>query len=347
MSARYLITGGAGFLGINLTRFLLERGHAVTTLDIADFDYPDVAGRVRVIRGDVRDRAAVDRAVEGADVVVHAAAALPLYPREAIFSTDVDGTRNVLDSALAHGVGRVVHISSTAVYGIPDHHPLWEDDPLGGVGPYGEAKVLAEHLCLDYRRRGACVTILRPKSFVGPERLGIFSLLYDWAASGKGFPLPGGGGSRYQLLDVDDLCEAILLAATAERSLANDTFNIGAREFATLREDFQAVLDRAGFGKKIVPVPAAPMLAGLRVLEALRLSPLYHWTYGTVMADSYVSIDKATRALGFEPRYSNQDALLRNFQWYLDHRARFGQAFGVSHRTPWKQGALRLVRWLF
>lgn len=347
MTARYLITGGAGFLGINLTRFLLARGHAVTSLDIADFDYPDVADRVRVIRGDVRDRAAVDRAMAGADVVVHAAAALPLYPREAILSTGVDGTRHVLDSALRHGVGRVVYISSTAVYGIPDHHPLREDAPIKGVGPYGEAKVMAEQLCVDHRRRGACVTILRPKSFVGPERLGIFSLLYDWAASGKGFPLPGRGDNRYQLLDVDDLCEAIDLAATAERSLANDTFNIGAREFATLREDFQAVLDRAGFGKKIVPVPAAPMLAGLRVLEALRLSPLYHWTYGTVTTDSYVSVEKAARVLGFAPRYSNQAALLRNFEWYLDHRARLDRSFGLSHRTPWKQGALRLARWLF
>lgn len=347
MTVRYLITGGAGFLGINLARFLLGRGHEVSSLDLADFDYPDVAGRVRVIRGDVRDRAAVDRAMEGVDVVVHAAAALPLYPREVIFSTGVEGTRQVLDAALRHGVARVVHISSTAVYGIPERHPLYEDDPLRGVGPYGEAKVLAEEICREYRRRGACVTILRPKSFVGPERLGIFSLLYDWAASGKGFPLPGGGENRYQLLDVEDLCEAIERVVEADVTKANDTFNIGAREFATLREDFQAVLDRAGYGKRIVALPSAPMLAALRVLEALRLSPLYHWTYGTVTADSYVSVEKAARVLGFDPRFSNREALLRNFQWYLDHRTEASQRFGVSHRTPWKQGALRIAKAFF
>lgn len=347
MTVRYLITGGAGFLGINLSRFLLGRGHEVSSLDLADFDYPDVAERVRVIRGDVRDRAAVDRAMAGVDVVVHAAAALPLYPREVILSTGVEGTRQVLDAALRHGVARVVHISSTAVYGIPERHPLYEDDPLRGVGPYGEAKVLAEEVCREYRRRGACVTILRPKSFVGPERLGIFSLLYDWAASGKGFPLPGGGDNRYQLLDVEDLCEAIERVVEADASKANDTFNIGAREFATLREDFQAVLDRAGYGKRIVALPAAPMLAALRVLEALRLSPLYHWTYGTVTADSYVSVEKAERVLGFDPRFSNREALLRNFQWYLDHRTQASQSFGVSHRTPWKQGALRIAKAFF
>lgn len=345
--ARYLITGGAGFLGINLARHLLARGDAVTSLDRADFDYPDVRDRVRVVRGDVRDRAAVERAMEGADVVVHAAAALPLYPREEILSTGVGGTRVVLDAALARGVRRVIYISSTAVYGIPDHHPIDESAPLHGVGPYGEAKVLAEGLCVAQRARGSCVTVLRPKSFVGPERLGIFSLLYDWAASGKNFPLPGRGDNRYQLLDVEDLCAAICLAAEADPAAANDTYNIGAREFATLREDFQAVLDRAGFGRRIVALPAAPMLAALRVLEALRLSPLYHWTYGTVTADSYVSVEKAARALGFAPRYSNRDALLRNFAWYLAHRERFAGSFGVSHRTPWKQGALRLAKALF
>jgi nucleoside-diphosphate-sugar epimerase len=347
MKSRYLITGGAGFLGINLARFLLARGHEVTSLDIADFDYPDVVRRVRAVRGDVRVRADVDLAMRDADVVVHAAAALPLYPREVILSTGVEGTREVLDAALRHRVERVVFLSSTAVYGIPDHHPLHEDDPLLGVGPYGEAKVLAEGLCGEARARGQCVTILRPKSFVGPERLGIFALLYDWAASGRGFPLPGRGDNRYQLLDVEDLCEAIALAASVERALANDTFNIGAREFATLREDFQAVLDRAGFGRRIVPLPAGPVLAGLRVLEALRLSPLYHWTYGTVTMDSYVSVEKAARALGFEPRRSNRDALLRNYEWYLAHRERFADTVGVSHRTPWKQGALRLAKWMF
>src|SRR4051812_3137974 len=201
----YLITGGAGFLGINLARFLLDKGCKVVSLDIADFDYPE-RDRVKIVKGDIRDRSSVDRATEGADVVVHTAAALPLYKPADILSTDIDGTRNVLQSAFEHKVDRVVHISTTAVYGIPDHHPLFENDKLDGVGPYGEAKVKAEELCLEYRGRGMCIPILRPKSFIGPERLGIFALLYDWAKDGKHFPLPGSGRNRYQLLDVEDLC---------------------------------------------------------------------------------------------------------------------------------------------
>jgi nucleoside-diphosphate-sugar epimerase len=345
-ASTYLITGGAGFLGINLTRYLLARGHHVVSLDIADFNYPE-RDRIKAIKGDIRDRSSVDRAMEGVQIVVHTAAALPLYRKEDIFSTDLDGTRNVLQSAFEHGAERVIHISSTAVYGIPDHHPLYEDDPLHGVGPYGEAKVKAEQICLEYRAKGMCVPIIRPKSFVGPERLGVFALLYDWAKDGKNFPMIGSGNNRYQLLDVEDLCEAIYLCATLDRDRVNDTFNIGAKEFTTMREDYQAVLDAAGFGKKIIPFPAAPVIWALRILEALHLSPLYKWVYETAATDSFVSIEKAERVLGFTPKYSNKEALVRNYRWYIEHLNEFEGVSGVSHRVPWKQGVLRLAKILF
>jgi len=346
MTYRFLITGGAGFLGINLIRYLLARGHAVSSLDVAEFRYSDVADRVQVIQGDIRDPGVVERAMEGADVVVHAAAALPLYPREDIYSTNVDGTRNVLEAGQRRGIGRLIHISSTAVYGIPDHHPLIEGDRLQGVGPYGEAKVQAEAICHEYRRRGMCLPMLRPKSFVGPERLGVFALLYEWASEGKHFPILGSGRNRYQLLDVEDLCQAIVLAAEGPAERVNDVFNIGAGRFSTVREEFQAVLDEAGFGRRVISIPAAPARAVLRLLERLHLSPLYQWTYDTVATDSFVSLEKAERVLGFEPRYSNVDALLRNYHWYLDNKALLGSS-GVTHRVAWNQGMLRLAKAFF
>ncbi|MGC9454479.1 MAG: NAD-dependent epimerase/dehydratase family protein [Phycisphaerae bacterium] len=344
--ARFLVTGGAGFLGINLVRYLLDRGQEVTSLDLAEFDYPDCRDRVRVVTGDIRNRADVAKAAEGADIVVHCAAALPLYSREDIFSTDVDGTRNVAAEA-ERTARRLIHVSTTAVYGIPDHHPIYEDDPLDGVGPYGEAKIEAERVCLELRERGFCVPILRPKSFVGPERLGVFAMLYDWAKDGKGFPMVGRGNNRYQLLDVEDLCEAIWLCATLEPERVNDTFNIGAKEFTTMREDFQAVLDAAGYGKKVHGLPAGPVIWTLRILERLGLSPLYKWVYETACKDSFVSVEKAQRVLGWEPKYSNKDALLRNYQWYLDNLDRFQGASGISHRVPWSQGILKFAKLFF
>jgi len=344
--AKYLITGGAGFLGVNLVRYLLTRGHEVVSLDIAPFDYPE-KDRVRIVAGDIRDRAKVAEAMAGVQIVVHCAAALPLYRKEDIFAVDIDGTRNVIDEAHRQGVDRVVHVSSTAVYGIPDHHPLYEDDKLDGVGPYGIAKIEAERICLEYRAKGMCIPIIRPKSFVGPERLGVFAMLYDWAKDGHNFPMIGSGNNRYQLLDVEDLCAAIYLAATLEREVVNDTFNIGAKEFTTMKEDFQAVLDHAGFGKRIIGFPAAPVIWALRLLELLRLSPLYKWVYETACEDSFVGIEKAENRLGFRPQYSNQQALVRNFQWYLNNLETFQNASGISHRVPWKQGILGLVKRVF
>lgn len=342
----FFITGGAGFLGINLARHLLARGHAVVSYDLMPFDYPE-RSRVREAIGDIRDKAALAAAMKGADVVIHTAAALPLYKAEDIRSTDIDGTRNVLEAAEANHVERVIHVSSTAVYGIPDHHPLYETDKLDGVGEYGKAKIAAEELCIESRKRGMCVPIIRPKSFIGPERLGVFALFYDWAADGKGFPMIGSGKNRYQLLDVEDLCDAIYLAATLPKDKVNDTFNIGAKEFTSMKEDYQAVLDRAGFGKKIRGFPAAPMIWTLRILEALHLSPLYKWVYETASKDSFVSIEKAERVLGYKPRYSNKDALVRNYEWYLAHREEFKNASGVSHRVPWRQGVLSIAKVFF
>lgn len=344
---KILITGGAGFLGINLVRYFLEKGETnIVSLDIANFDYPE-KDRITVIKGDIRDIETVRSAMKDVDFVIHCAAALPLYKKVDIYSTDVNGTENLLEEAISNGVDRFVHISSTAVYGIPDHHPLYEDDKLDGVGDYGKAKIIAEQSCARAREKGLCVTIIRPKSFVGKERLGVFALFYDWAKDRKGFPMIGSGKNRYQLLDVEDLCDAIYLTLINPTDIANDTYNIAAKEFTTMKEDYQAVLDYAGFGKKIVSFPAKPLIWSLRILEFLHLSPLYKWVYETASKDSFVSIKKAEERLGYKPKYSNKEALIRNYKWYIQNLETFSESSGVSHRVPWKQGILKFFKLFF
>ena len=342
-----LVTGGSGFNGINLIRYLLPRGYRIRSLDLLPFDYADCRDQIEAIVGDIRNPVTVELAMQGVDLVVHCAMALPLYPAHDILTTGIDGTRRLLESAERHHIPRFVHISSTAVYGIPDHHPLLESDRLDGVGPYGKAKVAAEGVCEEFRARGLCVPVIRPKSFIGPERLGVFALLYDWAQDGRGFPMIGNGRNRYQLLDVEDLCQAIHLCMTLDATTVNDTFNIGAKAFTTMGEDYQAVLDHAGHGKHVRGFPAAPVIWTLRVLDALRVSPLYKWVYETASKDSFVSIEKAERVIGYKPQFSNKDALVRNFEWYMAHKSEFAHSSGVSHRVPWKQGALGFAKRFF
>ena len=263
----FLITGASGFLGYHMCKYLVTRHQTVRGIDIEPFNYTDIAGGVNFLEGDIRHRQVLEEAMPGVDVVIHSAAALPLWPRAKIISVNIDGTRNILQTALDLAVRRVVFISSTAVYGIPKEHLVDENHALKGVGPYGEAKIEAERICLEFRKKGLCVPILRPKTFAGPMRLGVFQILYDWVQEGRNIPIIGSGNNRYQLLHIDDLVEAIYLISTAPENKANDTFNVGATKFETMKTDLQALLDYAGFGKRVIPIPSWLVIPALRMLE--------------------------------------------------------------------------------
>ena len=336
----WAISGGAGFLGLHLSRRLLDDGHDVRTLDVVPLDDAELERTVEEVRGDVRNRESVRRLVDGADVVVHAAAALPIQAsRDSIRSVNVGGTENVLRAGDDAGVRRVVFISSTAVYGVPEKHPIEEDDPLVGVGWYGESKIDAEGLC---RVAAVETTIVRPKTFIGPERLGVFEILFDWIREGRRIYTLGKGDNRYQLLAVEDLVDAIVRAGD-EPKAARETFNVGATEFGTVRSDLQALIDHAGSSSRLQPIPVKPAELALRGLELLRVSPLAEWHYKTAHKDSFVDVSKAQRLLGWQPRLSNRDALIETYDWYLANRGRVGGA-GVTHRVPWNQQALGLLK---
>ena len=343
---RFVVTGGAGFLGYHLANQLAERAD-IHLLDISEFHPEDYPKGVTWARCDVRDVASLERELAGADVVVHAAAGLPLWKPKDIREINVQGTRNVLAVCQRIGAPRVVHISSTAVYGVPEHHPLYETDALVGVGPYGESKIEAEKVCEEYRRKGLVVCVVRPKTFVGTGRLGVFQILFDWVHDGKRIPMLGNGNNRYQLLEVTDLVNAIWLAATATPDKANDTFNVGGDDSQTVRQYLGELCRFAGNGARVFATPAAPLKLALAVFEALHISPLYKWVYGTADKDSFVSTEKIRERLGWQWTFNNADALIHAYQWYLQHHREVEGQSGVTHRVPWNQGILKVFkRWL-
>lgn len=343
---KIVVTGGAGFLGYHIAQKInqISEYKDCTFFDIAPFPEGDYHPDINCIYGDVRNPKQMDEILKGADVVIHCAAALPLWKKKDIFETNVDGTRNVCDSSLRLNVGKLIFISSTAVYGVPKEHPLYETNPLVGVGPYGKSKIMAEEICREYREKGLVVSILRPKTFIGTARLGVFQILYDWVESGCKIPVIGNGNNRYQLFEVEDLVDAILLCSTLPSEKVNDVFNLGAKEFRTVREDVNAMCEYAKTGARVMGTPAWLVKPLLRFFELLNLSPLYKWIYGTADKDSYVSIEKAEKTLGWTPKYSNSEALIKSYQWYLDNKAHIQEGTGVTHRIAWKQGILAFFK---
>lgn len=340
------VTGASGFLGSRVVRSLHRQGVPVRGVDLrAPADPPEA---VAYHLADVRDPDALAVAFDGAGAVVHCAAALPSYSSDEIRSVIVDGTRTVLTAARAAGVQRVVHISSTSVYGLPEVVPTTEDFPRSPVDEYGHAKAAAEEICEKFRADGMCVPVLRPKTFLGPGRLGLFAMLFEWAYEGRGFPILGRGDVRIQMCAVDDLIACVHAVLAAEPERANDTFNVAAEEFGSLREDFQSVLDAAGYGRRVRSVPARPAVAVLQLLQRARLSPVYGRLLQKLLADSYVSTDKARKRLGFRPQLSNQEALARTYRWWREQRGR--GAVGDTGRTSgdaWQQGILRMAKVFF
>ena len=349
MAKRVLITGNNGVLGRNLVNYLMKNykeKYELVLLDVSQ-DKEALVG-YEAYQGDIRKRSDVERIIKNIDIVVHCASASPSYAETEIFDIIINGTANLLECSFTIGnVERFVYISSTSVYGVPEKAPICENDEVKPYDPYNKSKIEAEKICAEWRKKGKCISILRPRSFIGPERLGTFAILYEWTSEGRNFPMLGKGSNLYQLLDVEDLCQAIYLAMSVESENANDLFNIGAKEFSTFRDDYQAVLDFAGYNKRVICFPAKPMLIVLGVLEKLKISPLYKRLYMKLNRNYYVSIQKAEKKLGYKPQYSKKDALIRNYQWYLRNKGTGNSRQGHSNSAMWNQGVFKLAKHFF
>jgi nucleoside-diphosphate-sugar epimerase len=340
MSKLHLVTGGAGYFGTILVQRLVDQGHRVRILDINDAD--EKPPGVETVRADIRDRDAVVRACEGVTVVHHNVALVPLAKDvEAFWSVNEGGTRNLLEAALAQEVGKVVHMSSSAVFGVPPRNPVDDTVAPNPQEDYGRAKLAGERLCHDHVARGLDVTIIRPRTIMGHGRLGIMQILFEWIREGKPVPVFGKGDNRYQFVHADDLASAAIKAG--ERAGAS-TYNVGADRFGTMRETLADLIAHAGTGSRIVSVPTGPAVAMMNVTSRLGLSPLgaYHsLMYGREM---YFDLARTRRELDWTPRFSNAEMFCESYDWYLRHRDEvLGRHHASHHRSPVKQGVLRAV----
>jgi len=208
------------------------------------------------VRGDVRDRSVVREAVDGIEVVLNNVAQVPLAKDlELLRTVNVDGTVNLLRASAAAGVGKVIHTSSSAVFGVPTSNPVMPTTVPSPMEAYGHAKLAAEWACLDAARSGLDVSIVRPRTILGHGRLGIFGILFEWIADGRDPIVLGDGRNRYQFVHSDDLAAVCELAAERE---GPGVFNVGTDRFGTMRETLEALCVHAGTDATVRSLPAGP-----------------------------------------------------------------------------------------
>ena len=336
-----LVTGGSGYFGSILADRALDRGDRVRILDLNEPD-PRPGAAVEVVIGDVRDLDTVRHATEGADLVLHNVAQVPLAKdRDLFWSVNVVGTANVLLAARDGGVRKVVHTSSSAIFGIPDSNPVLEDTPPKPLEAYGRAKLEAEVLCREASAQGLDVSIVRPRTILGHGRLGIMAILFEFVAEGAPVYVLDGGHNRYQFVHAEDLADACLLAGDRPGPAA---YNIGTTDFGTMRETLQALVDHAGTGSRVRSLPSAPAALAMQLVSKLGQAPFapYHWLlYGESL---WFDTTKAQTELGWHPTHSNASMVIESYEWFLDHRAELGEDGRSHHQSPARLGLLKLLK---
>jgi nucleoside-diphosphate-sugar epimerase len=335
-----LVTGGSGYFGSLLVRRLVAAGHQVRVLDINDAD--DRPVDVEFVHGDIRAPEVVAGAVAGCDIVFNNVAQVPLAKDEHLLRTvNVDGTSLLLREAARAGVGKVVHTSSSAVFGVPASNPVLPSTVPSPAESYGHAKLAAEWACLEAVSKGLDVTIVRPRTILGHGRLGIFGILFEWVADGADIFVLGKGDNRYQFVHADDLAEVCLLAAAAP---GPSVFNAGTDRFGTMRESLEALCAHAGTGSRVRSLPAGPAAALMKAAAAAHLAPFapYHWLMYS--RSLWFDIDHVRDTLGWKPRWSNDEMFADSYDWFLRNRPDTDKAGRSRHRTIAKQGALRVLK---
>jgi nucleoside-diphosphate-sugar epimerase len=249
----------------------------------------------------------------------------------------------VLLAARDAGVAKVVHTSTSAIYGIPEQNPVDEESPARPLEAYGRAKLEAEALCRQAADAGLDVSIVRPRTILGHGRLGLMAILFELVAEGAPVFVFDGGHNRYQLVHADDLADACLRAGDRPGPRA---YNIGATEFGTMRETLEAVCDAAGTGSRVRSIPSAPARLAMRAMAAVGQGPFapYHWLlYGESL---WFDTTRAQAELGWVPQHSNASMVIESYRWFLDHRDDLVGDGRSHHQSPVRLGALRALRHL-
>jgi len=328
---KVIITGATGFIGRNLAESFSAKGMEVVATGRSERVGQELMERGIAFRpADVRDTQGLADAIQPADCLVHCAGKSGDWGADRdFFGTNVEGTRNCIQACRAHGITRIIFISTPSVYfNGKDRLDISEDEPLPQRqrSVYANTKLMAEAELDALPGEGFQVMILRPRAVFGPHDNTFVPRILMMAEKGK-FPLIGGGRALVDITYVDNLTRAVMLGLAAPESAWNRAYNISNGEPVTIREWFSRLLAAMGMElrPKNVPLPAAKAVAAF--MEAAARMPfgpkrpaLTRFSVGYMARSMTLSLRKARTMLGYEPRVSNEEGFERTAKWHRSQK---------------------------
>ncbi|HEX5233865.1 MAG TPA: NAD-dependent epimerase/dehydratase family protein [Silvibacterium sp.] len=340
-----LITGGSGFFGGILKRRLLADGFSCINIDLVPDSDRDP--QLISIKGDLRDKNLLATLFREHSIstVMHCAALLAhgSVDEKDLWTSNVDGTRNLVDACRQSGVRKLVFISSNCLWASNLGRPVREDDPPAPIETYGRSKLAGEQLLADYTD-ALQIVILRCPTIIDSGRLGLLAILFEFIQEGKKIWVVGDGSNRYQFVYAQDLATACILSMRYDGS---GVFHVGSDHVRPLREIYQAVIDAAHSRSHVASLPKGPAISAMRLAHTLRISPLGPYHYRMIAEDFSFDTTKIRDTLGWRPTLSNEEMLIRAYSYYAQQRQEIHERKNVSaHSMPAAMGAIRLLKWL-
>jgi nucleoside-diphosphate-sugar epimerase len=343
-----LVTGGSGFFGGVLKRRLLAEGFAVTNIDLVRDE--DMHPALVSVQGDIRDSALLQRlfAEHSFEAVFHCAAMLAhdVTDEQMLWTSNVDGTQRLAEAALAADVHKFVFISSNCLWGEDLGHPVAEDEPPSPIEIYGRSKLEGERVlnALRGEHPELQVIALRSPTIIDEGRLGLLAILFEFIEDNKKVWVVGSGDSHYQFIFAQDLATACIESLGYSQS---NLFHIGSDDVPTMRGMYESVIRAAGSRSRVASLPKTPAIAAMKLAHKLGVSPLgpYHYR---MIAESFVfDTSRIKRELHWRPTLTNDQMMLRAFEYYRAHRRAIHERTDVSaHSKAAPMGVIRLLKWL-
>ena len=311
---KYLVAGGTGFLGEVLAQTLRQAGFSVKNFDKNLCQTENLYDTQFV--GNIKNFNDCLEATKGMNVVFHNIAAVPLNrSKKEFFEINIVGTKNLLEASKVNGVRTFVFTSSSAVFGKPYKNPVGSNSPLNPFEPYGISKLQGEKLCEAYREKGLIVHIVRPRTIVGPKRLGIFSVIFQLLQSNAAIPIFNYGKRNYDFIHVNDLAKALVKCALMDESL---TLNLGSYQKSNLIHILESLKKQSGSDSIFFNLPKKPFKSLILFLSKIRLLPFAPYQILLYGEEFYFESSKDWKRIGLSPQYTSINAVNDAFLSYRD-----------------------------